>query len=53
MRITLEPVGFVSSSCAAAEDDRWDSEISSIRLVPEYGPESLQGLMDFSHLEVL
>jgi tRNA-Thr(GGU) m(6)t(6)A37 methyltransferase TsaA len=53
MRVTVEPIGYVSSSRAAADDDRWDTEISTIRLVSEYGPESLQGLEDFSHLEVL
>ncbi len=53
MRITVEPIGYVSSSRAAAEDDRWDAEISTIRLLPEYGPESLLGLSDFSHVEVL
>jgi hypothetical protein len=44
MRITVEPIGYVSSSRAAAEDDRWDKEISTIQLAPEYSPESLQGL---------
>ncbi len=53
MRVTVEPIGYVSSSRAAAEDDRWDAETSTIKLVPEYGSESLQGLADFSHLEVL
>ena len=53
MRITVEPVGYVSSSRVDAEDDRWDAETSTIRLAPGYGPESLQGLSEFSHVEVL
>jgi tRNA-Thr(GGU) m(6)t(6)A37 methyltransferase TsaA len=53
MRVSVEPVGYVSSSRTAAEDDDWDAETSKIQLVPAYGPESLQGLADFSHVEIL
>ncbi len=53
MRVTVQPIGYVSSSRTVAQDDHWDAEISTIQLVPEYGPESLQGLADFSHVEVL
>ncbi len=53
MRITLEPVGYVSCSRLVAADDGWDAETGSIRLVPGFGPEALQGLADFSHVEVL
>ena len=53
MRVTLEPVGYVSCSRSVARDDGWDTETSSIQLLPAYGPESLQGLADFSHVEVL
>ncbi len=53
MRVTVEPVGYVSSSRLIAADDGWDAEASSIRLAPGYGPEALQGLADFSHVEVL
>jgi tRNA-Thr(GGU) m(6)t(6)A37 methyltransferase TsaA len=49
----MEPVGYVSSSRLIAADDGWDAEISSIQLAPGYGPEALQGLADFSHVEVL
>ncbi|HEY2808506.1 MAG TPA: SAM-dependent methyltransferase [Steroidobacteraceae bacterium] len=53
MPVTVEAVGYVSSSRAVARDDGWDAEISMIRLAPGFGPESVQGLGDFSHLEVL
>ncbi len=53
MRITLEPIGYVTSSRMVAEDDGWDAEVSAIQLIETYGPESLEGLADFSHVEVL
>ena len=53
MQVILEPIGYVSSSRAAAEDDRWDAEVSTIVLTSEYGSNSLVGLTDFSHIEVL
>lgn len=53
MQVILEPIGYVSSSRAAAEDDRWDAEVSTIVLTSEYGSDSLVGLTDFSHIEVL
>lgn len=53
MRVTVEAVGYVICSRALARDDGWDAETSTIQLLPAYGPESLQGLADFSHVEVL
>jgi tRNA (adenine37-N6)-methyltransferase len=53
MQATLEPIGYVSSSRAAAEDDHWDAEVSAIQLVSSFGPESLAGLADFTHVEVV
>jgi tRNA-Thr(GGU) m(6)t(6)A37 methyltransferase TsaA len=53
MRLTIEAVGYVSSSRVLSEDDRWDAELSTIQLIPAYGPESLQGLTAFSHIEIL
>ena len=48
MRVTVEAIGCVSSLRAAAENDGWDTEITTIRLLSDNGPESLQGLADFS-----
>ena len=53
MQIVVEPIGYVRSSRAAAEDDDWDRETTFIELLPEFGPQSVAGLLDFSHLEVL
>jgi len=53
MHIAVEPIGYVSSTRTAAVDDRWDDETSAIQLVPGFGPESLAGLTEFSHVEVL
>jgi len=53
MYIAVDPIGYVSSTRTAAIDDRWDKETSAIQLVPGFGPDSLLGLRDFSHLEVL
>jgi len=53
MYIAVEPIGYVSSTRTAAVDDRWDEETSAIQLVPGFGPDSLLGLRDFSHIEVL
>ena len=53
MHIAVEPIGYVSSTRTAAVDGRWDEETSAIQLVPGIGPDSLLGLRDFSHIEVL
>ncbi|HWX81035.1 MAG TPA: SAM-dependent methyltransferase [Steroidobacteraceae bacterium] len=36
-----------------AEDDFWGGEEACIRLTAEYTPDSLQGIEDFSHVEVI
>jgi tRNA-Thr(GGU) m(6)t(6)A37 methyltransferase TsaA len=53
IHIAVEPIGYVSSTRAAVVDDGWDEEASSIQLLPAFGPDSLAGLGDFSHIEVL
>lgn len=53
MRYKLEPVGHVRAARKAAEDDYWGSTRSVIQLVDELDPEALQGLSDFSHVEVI
>jgi tRNA (adenine37-N6)-methyltransferase len=53
MAILLEPIGYVAATVAARDDDRWDDQVSTIRLLAGYGPESLAGIADFSHVEVL
>lgn len=53
MKIELEPVGVVEGMRKQAEDDYWGGEESRIRLADGYGPEALQGIEDFSHVEVV
>ena len=51
--ITIEPIGYVGTSRAAAEDDYWGGVESTIVLSDAYPPESLAGIEEFSHAEIL
>ena len=53
MEFTLSPVGLVRSTRTEAEDDQWDSENSSIEMLPPFGARALLGLTDFSHCIVV
>ncbi len=49
----LTPIGLVHSPRTVPEDDGWDASPSSIELVDPFGAESLAGLEEFSHVEVI
>jgi len=49
----VHPIGFVESSRATAEDDGWGSEQACIRLSGVFSARALEGLAEFSHVEVL
>ena len=49
----VRPIGFVQCARQRAEDDYWGGAKASIRLVAEFSPLALQGLTEFSHVEVL
>ncbi|MEY4632895.1 MAG: tRNA ((37)-N6)-methyltransferase TrmO [Actinomycetota bacterium] len=53
MEFKLSPVGVVRSTRSEAEDDRWDSENSSIELSLPFTERALQGLSEFSHCIVV
>ena len=53
MKIELRPVGFVRASRSEVVDDYWGDAESCITLTEEFSAESLVGLGDFSHCEVL
>ncbi len=54
MSFALEAVGYVRGGRDEPIDDRWGSSRARIELDPaRFGPESLGGLEDFSHLEVV
>jgi tRNA-Thr(GGU) m(6)t(6)A37 methyltransferase TsaA len=49
----VEPIGYVSSSRKEPIDDDWDGVTATITLEPRFSPEALQGLENFSHVEVV
>lgn len=53
VKVEMEAVGFVEAVRLHAEDDFWGGEEACITLVEGFIPESLQGLSEFSHVEVL
>jgi tRNA (adenine37-N6)-methyltransferase len=53
LNIELQAIGFVEAQRHDAEDDYWGGEEACISLAPPFAPDALQGLMEFSHVEVL
>ncbi len=53
MRFELQAIGFVEGIRPHAEDDFWGGEQASIALIEAFSSEALQGLTDFSHIEVV
>jgi tRNA (adenine37-N6)-methyltransferase len=51
--VSLESIGFVEAPRPHAEDDFWGGEQACIALRPSYSADALQGLTDFSHVEVI
>jgi tRNA (adenine37-N6)-methyltransferase len=50
---TVQAIGVVDSTRIEAVDDDWDAETTSIRLLAPFDARSVQGLEEFSHLEVI
>lgn len=53
MKFEVEPIGYVEGIRESVEDDYWGDEECTIVLSGELPPEALQGIDDFSHVEVL
>jgi len=53
VNIQIQAVGFVEASRCDAADDFWGGEEACISLTEQFTAESLKGLDDFSHVEVL
>jgi tRNA-Thr(GGU) m(6)t(6)A37 methyltransferase TsaA len=53
MHFTVNPIAFVSALRHHAEDDYWGNEQARITLVEALPTESLTGLAEFSHVEVI
>jgi tRNA-Thr(GGU) m(6)t(6)A37 methyltransferase TsaA len=51
--ITLRQVGVVRSPRVEVRDDYWGGVVAEIELAPEFPPDSLDGLEDFSHAEII
>jgi len=51
--IEMQPIGHVRSKIATEADDCWGGLVSAIELDPPFTAESLQGLAEFSHVEIL
>jgi tRNA-Thr(GGU) m(6)t(6)A37 methyltransferase TsaA len=51
--ITLTPIGYVRSPRDDVSDDNWGAIEAKIELAPDFGPEALDGLEEFSHVEVV
>jgi tRNA (adenine37-N6)-methyltransferase len=49
----VKAIGFVHAARQRVEDDFWGGEEARISLVEEIPAEALQGITDFSHVEVL
>lgn len=51
--ITITPIAFVANERKEKVDDRWAPILSRIELVPELPESCLDGIGEFSHLEII
>ncbi len=51
--ITLKPIGYVRSGRREPVDDDWDSVPARIELCPDVPADSLDGIEEFSHAEIV
>lgn len=49
----FDPIGIVHNSVAGPLDDIWAHIVSRIELDARFRPDALQGLTDFSHVEIV
>lgn len=53
MTYSVNPIGFVYAHRQNPEDDFWGGEQTRIELTEAFSAEAIQGLTDFSHVEIL
>ena len=53
MEITLKPIATVKNKRTIPTDDFWEEIISEIELVDHIPTEALEGIAEFSHLEII
>jgi tRNA-Thr(GGU) m(6)t(6)A37 methyltransferase TsaA len=51
--IILQPVAVVHNARPAPEDDNWGEVVSTIELLPELPDTALDGVEEFSHVEIV
>ncbi|KQX68172.1 MULTISPECIES: tRNA (N6-threonylcarbamoyladenosine(37)-N6)-methyltransferase TrmO [unclassified Paenibacillus] len=50
---SVTPIAYIRNSREVIEDDYWGNVVSTIELTSEFSEESVKGIEDFSHLEVI
>jgi tRNA (adenine37-N6)-methyltransferase len=50
---SIEPIGFVRNSRKKIDDDYWGDVVSEIVISEKISEESIKGIEDFSHLEII
>lgn len=53
VEITVRPIAYVENSRKTVEDDDWGEVVSKIELVPHIDETCLQGIEEFSHIEII
>lgn len=53
MEIVLQPVAFVTNNRTEITDDYWGAVVSEIELAPGIPADALDGIDQFSHLEII
>ena len=53
MKIEIEAIGFVEAVRSRPDDDYWGGAESCITLTEKFTPQALQGLAEYSHVEVI
>ena len=53
LQISIQPIAKVNNNRKAIEDDNWGSVISTIELTENMSESSLEGINEFSHLEII
>jgi tRNA (adenine37-N6)-methyltransferase len=53
MEFMIKPIGFVRNARKEIDDDHWGTVVSEIELSKDLSEASFQGIVDFSHLEII
>jgi len=53
MEFIVKPIAYVRNTRTEIEDDQWGSIVSEIELVDDLNTSSLEGIDEFSHLEII